>query len=470
MIDPILASPATAMSPATPAVPEGSSSFESVLAALAGAAPQLSQAVTRREEQTGQDGEQTPSEQQTSGRSIIDDEINAGRLGVMALVVESRPSLPIASPIADRPPADVVDLSSTTVDLAASPAGRHLPDLDPQAQVTPAVGAGQTADITPTETPVVPGDEQPDGFIDLSEGLPADDQAPVAIPATAGARAHRAPLDAEATATHADPAIRQEVDAQAADGDDLPSTGEPIISEADTTDPAPGTRHVELVGPGEPPAGPVSTPPGRTPHETPTRVAMTNFSGPTEQRPEHVPTPAAEHPATIRAGAQQHEVIDTPAEIDAGNHTTHHQGADIEPASSIEVRSPLAPRVVASETESPRPTVSRMAERIETWIRTTANTPPPRSITLRGAELHGMSIRVSVHADGVAIRLEGAGADDVPWMRHVVEQLQQRGVDVREFSQYDGDGRRRPIWYDEEAQERRRRRPDFDPLLDEHTA
>jgi hypothetical protein len=121
---------------------------------------------------------------------------------------------------------------------------------------------------------------------------------------------------------------------------------------------------------------------------------------------------------------------------------------------------------VAPGQQVDRPAVPRMVERIEAWVRHSENAPPPRSITLRGAELNGLTVRVSMTGDGLAIQVEGAGGDDLAWIRQVIDRLTERGHQVTEFTDYEREGRRRPIW-DEEAADQRRRRGRFTAYLEE---
>jgi hypothetical protein len=485
MIEPIVAGPANATAPSNPVGPEGVP-FDSVLAALAGSTADLSTVVTGRDEHGGRrgDGQGQDSEWpgQAFGMSTVADDIAAARLGVMALVVESRPlTMPdVPAPMASvtqaesvatlgTPPGtdDMLDLSTDddVVDLSETPTPSS-PAMGDQAGVAQVAVTELPTSQAPILEPTADTDMSEPGGTRAATTAVTDeaelDLAEAVSPPGAGASSD--PIPSTTAANHPAPPVAVTADDQSTNDEqtDEPEAQPSVSSEVGAQRPESFAQHagvvaaeaaasqVELVGPGTPPARPVSAPPSRTPAETPSRIAMTNFSQEGRQ-----------------TGRALEDAVDRPNGEQA---TRSVQAARGEQAQPIEVRPPVAPRTALLGDDQLRPAATRMAERIETWIKATANTPPPRSITLRGAELHGLTIRVSVHADGVSIQLEGARGDDVPWMRHVVDRLQERGIDVNEFNEYDGDGKRRPLWDEEEAQERRRRRPQFDPVLGEYTA
>ena len=91
-----------------------------------------------------------------------------------------------------------------------------------------------------------------------------------------------------------------------------------------------------------------------------------------------------------------------------------------------------------------RPTVLRLAERIETWIRQSENMPPPWTMLIKGPGLDGMTIRVSMGLHGLSIQVEGATEQDLIWVRKVGEQLIERGFDVNDLTEYSEDEPGRP--------------------------
>ncbi len=224
----------------------------------------------------------------------------------------------------------------------------------------------------------------------------------------------------------------------------------PAVKVGDTDD-------VDLTGDLVRLAGDLPASPAIEPQETPFTPPFADAAQPPPVDLE-VPMPVApvEGPTTDTTTADQDIVEPLTVETRAVEQVATEDGAveTVDGAARVEAGSePPAPA-----RRPIRPLVSRLVERIESWIRRTENMPPPRTMTLRGAHLDGMTIRVSMAANGLMIQVEGADGADINWIQQVGEELTEHGFEVADISEYQEEGDRRPLWDEEEAQRRRERR------------
>ncbi len=456
MIDPILVGPAPAPGQAT-AVPTSADGgpFEAMLAALAGATPQKPPAIALQEESGGTN--EGPSEQSNPESTLppavsptLGDKIAASRLGVMALVTE--PQQVVSNDSLDK--FTQPDQGSGQQELVAgdsasptpAPRGDQNPVAGDSASPTPALSGDQNS--VATYRGVSPGDSP-----GVARRSPQPAPTNVLLGQPVSSRLENSTVDNSAKS-------------QQPAGDRGPLELSPPPNLSPQTLATGGAHDTAKTDP-----SPISTLQAVPP---PASIGTRNLSPNTEpsdprmNRSEDLrPTPAivldrsfseAARPAGDASPVKAREVYEQPSpRVD-------------QTLANTDDRTDLTLGRASGGHENPRaetrPSAGRMAERIESWIKTTENAPPPRSITLRGTELHGLTIRVSVVHDGLSIQLEGTKGDDVAWMRQVIQDLGNKGFDISEFAEYDSEGERRQLWDEEEA-DKRRRRPDFDPFLEE---
>jgi len=433
VIDPILMGPVPTPGQTTPApTPSEGGPFELMLAALAGAAPQLTPTILMPEESSGEDGgPRDQSEPESTAplavATTLGDQIAAGRLGVMALVSEPhtaaqtnpiQPSTLTGQSVKDQ---EVVERDSLT------PTPDNISDRDPL-EIDPA--NGETDSSRPSEGPPRRHTaERPSTAPSGKQPMETDAEKPAIVDPPAHDQADPEPPKLPPNPT-----------------EPMPETGKFVPSKTSTLHAVarPTLPALERITQDRKPQGP-------------DRKAAENLLRVPVVRGDPL-SPEASRPSRDIARVQDREFVESPTpRID-------------QTLANTDDRPDLAPGRLSGAQETARvevrPLAARMAERIETWIKTTENAPPPRSITLRGAELHGLTIRVSVVHDGLSIQLEGTKGDDIAWMRQVIQNLGDKGFDISEFAEYDSEGERRQLW-DEEQADQRRRRPDFDPFLED---
>ena len=103
---------------------------------------------------------------------------------------------------------------------------------------------------------------------------------------------------------------------------------------------------------------------------------------------------------------------------------------------------------------------ARLAERIERWVSQAEHRPPPNTMIVRPEGPEGLAIRVALEGGALFLSVDGAGLDDIAWLREVADRLQGRGLDLDGFDLSGSSDEARSRW-DDEAPERRprRRRP-----------
>lgn len=431
MIDPILASPAPVSGPANAATTSADGApFESMLAALAGVTMEPTPPVVMQDESGGEDGNEGASTESEQGSTTpqlaatLGDQITASRMGVMALLSDSEATAP-TDPI--EPPVQ-------------TPSGSE--------------GQESVAEDSLNRAPAAPADQSP------IEPEPAVGET---RPRVVGISTNPEPTDELHVLTESEPSAETGAGDRMALGRAVRDYRQP----GPDLRPAPNDRPIQTGGSDAPQISMLQAITGPTLAGAQQVVPARQPSNPAPATPPNDLAPAIVLDSASQEGTRQADnLVRSPIGEPAG---LTDPRIDHAPANT-EDRPDLAPGRLAGGQEAARvevrPQAGRMAERIESWIKTTENAPPPRSITLRGAELHGLTIRVSVVHDGLSIQLEGTKGDDVAWMRQVIQNLGDKGFDISEFAEYDSEGERRQLW-DEEQADRRRRRPDFDPFLEE---
>ncbi len=168
---------------------------------------------------------------------------------------------------------------------------------------------------------------------------------------------------------------------------------------------------------GEPLPDGATTPDGPAPMSPPGDAPRWGERGPASPAPEVTDVTRRPDPQPEPAGPR------SPSNLDAAPDAPHQHQTEVSATDATPARD-----------QALRGRAERLAGRIEQWVARTEHQPPPHVLTLRtGDSRDGLTIRVALEAGALRISVDGAGSDDLTWLRTAADQLRARGFDVSEF-------------------------------------